>query len=133
MTRILHLVMSLFFTLSPVWAHEGHHGAPGSVAAPHGGKMKMTNTLNLELVSSKDGVRLYAFDKEMKTVTPGDLRIEATVKYPRNPKAEPVAFVAENEYFKAVVDTKGLHRYTLEVRVTHDDKSEKASFNVEPK
>lgn len=131
MIRTLILAGSLLF-FNSAWAHEGHdHGTPGSIAAPHGGKLKKTKTLNLELVSSKEGVQVYAFDKEMKIVSPSELQIKGSVKYPKNPKAEQVTFTSENDYFKASVDAKGMHRYSLELNVTRGSVSENVNFNVE--
>ena len=42
------------------FAHEGHDKTPGAVSAPHGGVVKGTDHLYLELVNETGGVKIYS-------------------------------------------------------------------------
>lgn len=113
------------------FAHEGHDKTPGAVAAPHGGQLKGTSQLYVELVPSTNGVKLYAVDHEMKSIAIKDVKIEGTVSLPKK-KAEKLALKASESYLEAKVDAKGAHRYTLDLQVGYKGKTETVSFNVEP-
>jgi hypothetical protein len=113
------------------FAHEGHDKTPGSVTAPHGGQLKGTSQLYVELVPSTSGVKLYAVDHEMKSIAIKDVKIEGTVSLPKK-KAEKLTLKASESYLEAKVDAKGAHRYTLDLLVGYKGKTETVSFNVEP-
>jgi hypothetical protein len=112
-------------------AHEGHK-IPGSIAAPHGGLLKAAGSIYLELVTSKDGIKVYPVDHEMKALALTGLKLEGKVLFPKKIKSEAVQFATEADAFTAKVDAKGAHRYTLNLEVTADGKKNLVKFNVEP-
>ncbi len=114
------------------FAHEGHHHTPGAVVAPHGGVLQDLKHMYLELVVEAGTVTLYPLDHDLKSLATKDVTIEASVKYPKKPKPESVAFSSEGDAFKAVIDAKGAHRYSLEVKISAQGKTSTAKFNVEP-
>ncbi len=113
-------------------AHEGHDKTPGAVAAPHGGVIQDIEHIYLELLTETNGLKLYPYDHELKPIALKDVKIEGSATFPKKPKAEKVSFTSEGEAFSAKVDSKGAHRYTLDVTITHAGKKEKTKFNVEP-
>ncbi len=113
-------------------AHEGHHETPGALTAPHGGLIKETKQLYLELVTEKSGVKIYPFDRAMKPVAPKDVKLDAKMQVPRRKKQEDVKFEMKDDHFVANVDAQGAHRYDLNLSVTHNSKAEKVKFSVEP-
>lgn len=129
----LFLTALLALGIAPAHAHEGHNKTPGATAAPHGGMMKGTDSLYLELVGVKNGVKIYPLDHDSKPLPVGDVKITGTFVIPRKTKSETVNFKAEADHFSAVIDAKGAYRYDLAVTVTHGGKSEKLKFTVEPK
>lgn len=131
MTSYISLFLALGFSLN-LFAHEGHDKTPGTLAAPHGGIIKGTDHIYLEVVSGADGVKLYPLDHDMKAIAVADVKVEAKMSVPRKNKSEPVKFSPEGDHFLAKVDAKGAHRYDLDVTVTHGGKPEKLKFSVEP-
>ncbi len=131
---LLSSIVSLFATLSSpaANAHEGHDKTPGSAAAPHGGVVKGSEHIYLELVTDQGGVKLYPLDHEMKAVPMKDLKIEGKMSKPRTKKTEPVKIVVEDDHYDARIPAKGLNRYDLDLAVTHAAKTEKIKFSVEP-
>lgn len=113
-------------------AHEGHDKTPGAKSAPHGGLVSGTSKVDLELVNSEGGIKIYPFDSEMKPIALDKLTIEGTVTFPRKSKGEKVSFTKDSNAFTAKVDTKGAYRYALDLAVTYMGKKEKVKFNVEP-
>jgi hypothetical protein len=131
---LLSSIVSLFATLNAPTAnaHEGHDKTPGSAAAPHGGIIKGSEHLYLELVTDQGGVKLYPLDHDMKAVAIKDVKIDAKMSIPRTKKTEPVKLVIEGDHYDARIPAKGLNRYDLDLSVTHAAKTEKIKFSVEP-
>jgi len=106
----LILSAALLFAFGAVHAHEGHDKTPGALAAPHGGMIKGTDHIYLELVSGPNEIKAYPLDHEMKAVPVADVKLDAKMSIPRKNKSETIKFTAQAEYFSAKVDAKGAHR-----------------------
>ncbi len=130
--KLLTFLFASLLASSFAWAHEGHDKTPGALAAPHGGLIKGTDHLYLELVSSNDVLKVYPLDHDMKAIPVADVKIDGKMSIPRKSKSEAVKFSAQADYFEAKVDAKGAHRYDLDVTATHGGKAEKVKFSVEP-
>lgn len=128
------LILSLALTLhlSPANAHEGHDKTPGALAAPHGGVVKGTEHIVLELVTEPEGFKIYPFDHDMKPVALNELKIEGKVSVPRRKQSDVVKLQPETDHFSSKVNAKGAHRYELDLTVSHAGKTEKIKFSVEP-
>ena len=130
--KLLTFLFASLLALNFAWSHEGHDKTPGALAAPHGGLIKGTDHLYVELVSNQDGLKVYPLDHNMKAIPVADVKIDGKMSIPRKSKSEAVKFSAQSDYFEAKVDAKGAHRYDLDVTVTHGGKAEKVKFSVEP-
>lgn len=128
--RIIFLIV-VFGSLS-AFSHEGHDKTPGALAAPHGGMVKGTDHIYLEVVSNQNEIKAYPLDHDMKPVPVADVKLDGKMLIPRKNKSEAVKFTAQADYFSAKVDSKGAHRYDLDVTITHGGKAEKLKFSVEP-
>lgn len=128
----LILLSAMFLALGAANAHEGHDKTPGALAAPHGGLIKGTEHLFLELVVESGGIKIYPLDHDTKMIPVADVKLEGKMSIPRKNKTEAVKFTVDGDHFVAKVDAKGAHRYDLEVTVTHGGKPEKLKFSVEP-
>ncbi|MDZ4084219.1 MAG: hypothetical protein U1E10_14850 [Bdellovibrionales bacterium] len=131
-TLVVAITLAALTGSLKIYAHEGHDKTPGALTAPHGGVVKGTAHLYLELVTEKSGVKIYPFDHDMKPVPAKDIRLEAKMQIPRKNKTEAVKFETKDDHFTARVDAKGAHRYDLNLSVTHNSKAEKVKFSVEP-
>lgn len=131
MKSIITTLATLMIAMS-VFAHEGHNKTPGSLTAPHGGQLKGTSQLYVELVPVSTGFKLYAVDHELKTIPVKDLKIEGSAKLPKQKQSEKLVLNASESFLETKVDAKGSHRYTVDLKVTYKGKTESVSFNVEP-
>ncbi len=131
MKRII-LLTALIFSFGIANAHEGHDKTPGLQPTRPGGTIKGTDHIYLELVSDKEGVKLYPMDHDKKPMPLADVKIEGKMTIPRKNKTKVLKFTAQDDHFAAKVDAKGAHRYDLDVTVTHGGKAEKLKFSVEP-
>ncbi len=125
------ITMTLFFSLV-TFSHEGHDKTPGALSAPHGGQIKGTSQLYLELVSDKNGFKIYTIDHDLKTIPIKEVKIEGTMKLPKQKKSEKLPLMTSESFLESKVDAKGSHRYTVDLKVTYKGKTENVSFNVEP-
>lgn len=113
-------------------AHEGHDKAPGAITAPHGGQLKGTSQLYVELVSDSAGFKIYTVDHDLKTIPIKDVKIEGTAKLPKQKKSEKLALNVSESFLESKIDAKGSHRYIVDLKITYKGKTETVSFNVEP-
>jgi hypothetical protein len=123
------LTLSLSFTAA---AHEGHDKVPGTLTAPHGGKIKGTSQLYIELVSDTSGFKIYTLDHDLKSVAPCDVKIEGSTTIPKQKKSEKITLISSADFLETKFDAKGSHRYSVDLKVTFKGKTENVSFNVEP-
>lgn len=127
-----YLILILLALPAISFAHEGHDKAPGAVSAPHGGLIQGTSEMYLELVASSEGVKIYPFTHNLKPIALKDIQLDGKVSFPKKAKSESVKFESAEDAFSAKVNSKGAHRYTLELNITYQGKKEKTKFNVEP-
>jgi hypothetical protein len=130
--KTLNTLLASFIFALQLFAHEGHNKTPGSLTAPHGGKIKGTSQLYIELVSDSKGFKLYTYDHDLKTIPVKEVKFDGKVKFPKQKKVETIKFNNSESFFEAVVDAKGTHRYTVDLKVKYIGKTESISFNVEP-
>lgn len=131
----MKLLMTTLATLTiglSTFAHEGHDKTPGALTAPHGGQIKGTSQLYLELVSSPSGFKIYTVDHDFKAIPAKDVKIVGSVKRPKQKQADKLVLNASENFLESKVDAKGTHRYTVDLKVTYQGKTEAVSFNVEP-
>lgn len=114
------------------FAHEGHDKTPGSINAPHGGVVQGTDSLYWELVSDSAGIKLYPLTHEVKPIAPSEVTLSGKVVFPKKSKGEDVKFTVESDHFVSKIDSKGAHRYTLNLSFTYAKKKETAKFQIEP-
>jgi hypothetical protein len=130
---LMFLIFGVFMaSLEISWSHEGHQKIPGDTLAPHGGRVKGTDYLYLELVATKEEFKLYPFDHDFKSLPLKDIHLEALVMFPKKSKPLEIKLEPVGDFFQAKVNTKGVHRYTLELKIKGNGKTEKLSFVVEP-
>lgn len=118
------------------FAHEGHnHDAPTTLKAPKGGVIKALDESRLEVVYKGKSIKIYVYDKELKAASAKDYKIEASALMPRTKKVETIAMTAQDTFFEGHYDAKGVHRYTLKLKVT-DIKAKQPyelTFTIEPR
>lgn len=127
---IFSLAMCLFAT--PGFAHEGHDKTPGAISAPHGGQLKGTSQHYIEVLPESSNIKMYLFTHDLKSVPMENLKIEAYTQLPKQKNKDKLNLKITDNAAEAVVDAKGSHRYTLEVKLTEKNKSELVKFNIEP-
>lgn len=122
--------MSLAF-IGTAFAHEGHNKTPGSIAAPHGGVIKGTNQLYIELVSDASGIKLYPLTHDLTAISTNDVKLVASSQVPKK-KKENVKLSQVGDHYEAIVDAKGAYHYSFSLEVSYKSKTEKVLFQVEP-
>ncbi len=129
----LFKTLALSFALigSAAFAHEGH-SVPGNKPAPHGGMMKSTGELFIELVTENSTLKIYPMDHDSKPLPLKGLKISGQAKLPRQAKTESVKFEEKADHWLANFDAKGAHRFELNLQIDHQGRQEKVKFNVEP-
>lgn len=130
--KILFATIATLVIGLSTFAHEGHDKTPGALTAPHGGQIKGTSQLYVELVSDSSGFKLYTVDHNLKTIPVKEVKIEGTAKLPKQKKSEKLVLMASESFLETKVDAKGSHRYTVDLKVNYKGKTENVSFNVEP-
>lgn len=131
MKSFITAILTLIAGLS-AFAHEGHDKTPGALSAPHGGQLKGTSQLYIELVSEPTGFKLYTLDHDLKIIPIKEVKIEGTAKRPKQKQSEKLILNNLENFLEAKVDAKGSHRYTIDLKLTYKGKTESISFNVEP-
>lgn len=126
------IAFAIFVVGLSVFAHEGHDKTPAALSAPHGGQLKGTSQLYIELVSDPAGFKLYTIDHDLKTIPVNEVKIEGTAKIPKQKKSEKIALNSSESFLEGKFDAKGSHRYTVDLKVTYKGKTEDVSFSVEP-
>lgn len=130
--KLILLALVILALGTSVWAHEGHNKTPGALVSPHGGQIKGTSQLYLELVTDSQGLKLYTLDHDLKSLPANEVKIEGSLKWPRQKKSEKLNLAVQSSFFESKVDAKGSHRYTVDLKVTFKNKIESVSFTVEP-
>ena len=125
-------VLAILLTGLSTFSHEGHDKTPGALTAPHGGQIKGTSQLYVELVSDASGFKLYTVDHDLKAIPVKDVKIDGSVKFPKKKQSDKLALNVSESFLESKVNAKGSHRYTVDLKVTYKGKTEGVSFNVEP-
>lgn len=126
---------SLFGT-SVTFAHGGDdHDGPAAVQAPKGGMIKALEEAFVEVVNTKEDLKIYIYDKDMKPAKVALYKVSAQSEVPRTKKKQPLTLQDQGNHFEAHFDSKGLHRYTLVLKLTqptapHEDT---LNFTIEPR
>lgn len=111
--------------------HEGEHG-PSTVAAPKGGVVRTLEAVHLELVAKGSEVKIYPYELDLKPADVSKFPVSATVALPKQ-KPEAAKLVAQGDHWLVQHDTKGTHRYTLELKIKQGGHDDKVKWVVEPK
>ena len=126
-------------TVQTTYAHEGH-ATPGSAQARHGGVIKQTKNLFLELVTEGSTLKLYPMDHDYKAVPLDKVKLESTLEFPKGKKGGGKIVLSEHSvpeegksHYMGTVDSKGLNRFTLKIKATYLDTKGDVKFTVEPK
>lgn len=134
MKTFLTTAFSILLMSSASVAHEGHH-EPTGLEAPHGGMIKPGKLVNLELVQEGTTIKLFPVAHAGEKA-PTDLKLTAKATTPKKGKGkgetQTLSLKPDGEGYSATVDTKGAHRFELEVQVTSSGKADKFVFQVEP-
>lgn len=131
MKNVLFILATLLASQTG-FSHEGHDQTPGAMVAPHGGVTKGTDELYLELVSAGGKIKIYPLTHDAAPIALKQLKLTGAVTLPKKKKSEPVTFSQASDHFEAKVDSKGAHRYALELVVIYKGKKDKVKFQVEP-
>lgn len=134
MRKVMTLVSMFVFVLSgAVTAHEGHDHSPGLVQAPHGGMIqKVANQYYVEVQGKGDSVKVYPLTLEMKPIPLSEISVTATSQAPKKRNESMKLSPTGGDAFEGTVKTKGLHRYKLELAISHKGKKELLTFQIEP-
>lgn len=117
-------------------AHEGHdHDQPASVQAPKGGVIKQLDESYVEVLSKGKELKIYFYASDLK---PADLKrfeVTAQAQPPRGKKAEAVTLIPKDGHFEAAYDAKGVHRYTLVLKIKDASEGhfDTLNFTIEPR
>lgn len=131
MKRLALALMAVLSFSTASFAHEGHDKMPGSVQAPHGGVVKGTDELYIEVINEPGGLKIYPLTHDLEPVAVEKVTLTGTAQVPKK-KKETLAFKKEKDHFTAKPNVKGAYRYSLDLAVTYDGKKEKVSFQIEP-
>lgn len=132
---LLTLVVSAL-SVNNLSAHQGHdHDAPTTLKAPKGGVIKALDESRVEVVSKKNDIRIYVYDKDLKPAKASRFKIIAKAELPRTKKSEKINLVEKDFSFEGSYDAKRVHRYTLLLVVTDSktDLTVDLTFTIEPR
>lgn len=127
MTTILS---SLFFTQG-LFAHGDHDHGPTSKTSPNGGRMIETETLHVEVVAKDKEIKIYVYDVDLKPLE--NLKVldaKFATKLPRKDKVTLDAKI-NKDHFLATFDKGSVHRYDLEVTLTHGGHTDTLKWTIE--
>lgn len=133
--KLVTLALSLLIGLN-VSAHEGHnHDAPTTIRAPKGGQIKALDESRVEVVAKGKNIKIFFYDKDLKSLPTSDFEVKASVRLPKKKTAETLELMTAENNLEADYDSKGSHRYTLKLEVTHlkTKMTDSLNFQIEPK
>lgn len=132
-TCLIFLALTLAVpTLS--FAHDEHNHEAAMEAAPHGGILRNAPPFKAELTLSKDQVKIFVYDKDVKPVAKEKLKdsVKGQVALPKDKKKREVTFkLAGDAYEAKIAGIDKVHRYDLHVTLVIDGKSVLADFGVD--
>jgi hypothetical protein len=111
------LLFTLLFAGSAL-AHEGHdHSGPASVKPKiAGAQIKGNEGTYIEVTYAAKQIKIFPFTKAQTPIEPSQLKLEATVEFPRK-KPESVTLKAEKDHYLIDFDSKNAHRFTLAIKL----------------
>lgn len=131
------LLVTVFLSVmpaTPAWSHEGDHGAPGVVQAPKGGDIKAIEDAYIEVLSQKDGIKIYFYSHDMKPITNlKQFTVTAEAQLPRDKQMTPLALKESGGVLSTSFDPKRAHRFTLVLKVkdANHDHADRLNFTIE--
>jgi hypothetical protein len=113
-------------------AHDGPHG-PEQKVAPHGGVLRDSSSLMLELVKSSDSIRLYPLTHAGKPIDPKLVEVLAAKTTLTDARGKPVTheIKAEGEALTLKFTKGPSHRYSLTFFARFEGKENKARWQIE--
>lgn len=122
---------AMLFASMPAVAHEGHADAPGTVAAPHGGKILGVSGLYLEVLRNQDELTIFPFSHDLKPVSLADLKLDLQLELPRKKETTRLVATPKGDFWIIKIDAKDAHRYTVVLSVKSKEKSGTVKYTVE--
>lgn len=127
----LMILISTFIAI-PLFAHEGHHHTPATVAPPKGGVLRTLETIHLEMLQQGKKVKVYVYDKKLKPLQAKSYKASALAFRPRK-RAEKIELKEMGDHWEYQYDARGAHRYTFELDIEQGGHKDKVKWNIEPK
>lgn len=127
----LLLILVALLAVTGAYAHEGHDSTPGAIQAPNGGIVEPFKALYIEKVVESTGVKLYPLTHETQPIALKDLKVDASYTLPKG-KKQALKLTEEGDHYIAKVDAKGAYKYSLELKVSYQGKSETKVLQIEP-
>lgn len=114
--KTLKSVLILLVTLKTLVlsAHVGHD-QPAVLKPQKGGIIKPATNNNVEVVLKDKKLIFYIYDKSMKPSELTDIQFEVFATNPKTKKAENLMLTQVNNTYEAMYDSKGIHRYNLNI------------------
>jgi hypothetical protein len=127
-----YIVIALL-ALGPIaLAHEGAHG-PAQKVAPHGGVLRDSTSLMLELVKEGDTVKVYPLTHEGKPIDAKAIEVDSKKTSLTDAKKKPVAYtlVPEGNALLVKFEKGASHRYAFNLVTSFEGKENKANWQIE--
>jgi hypothetical protein len=127
-----YLVIALLALGSSAFAHEGAHG-PEQKVAPHGGVMRDSASLMLELVKDGNTVKIYPLTHDGKPIDAKAIEIDSkkTSLTDAKKKVVPYTLVPEGNALLVKFEKGASHRYAFNLVTNFEGKENKASWQIE--
>jgi hypothetical protein len=126
------ITLLITMTMQNAKAHEGHDKIPGASVAKYGGQVKGTDELYVEVVPEGSQIKIYVYDHDKKNTDLKTVTLTGEFKLPKQKKSEPLTITLKENYFETTVNSKNAHRFNVELKVTHNNKTEKLRYVLEP-
>lgn len=135
---ITALTIGLITSLTPATshAHEGDHDTPGLVQAPKGGDIKSIENAHIEVLSQKEGIKIYFYSRDLKPMANiQQFTVSAEAQLPRSKVMTPLVLKESGGVLSTSFDSKGAHRFTLVliVKDASHGHNDRLSYTIEPR
>lgn len=128
--KVLFLAVCLSLS-TPTLAHDGHGDLPGSVSAPHGGKVLVLKDMYLEIVKSGTTLKVYPLTHDLKPIATSEVKLTAKIDLPKQKEATPAAISTTGDAWTIEVDAKKARRFTVLFSVSFNGKTGNTKYTVE--
>ena len=128
--KVLFLAACLSLS-TPTLAHDGHGDLPGSVAAPHGGKVLVLTDLYLEVVKTGTTLKVYPLTHDLKTIATSEVKLTAKIDLPKQKEPTPAAISTGGDAWTIEVDAKNARRFTVLFNVGFKGENGNTKYTVE--